>query len=198
MKRRRFVQAAVAAGPATPVLLAQGTGAPGRPPLPSAEPPKIELTVAEAATESVVKFFSTAQFDALRKLSALLIPPLKGAPGALDAHAPEFLDFLLSQSGTEKQALWQLGLDLLNQQAQQKFSKPFASLDDAQAAQLLSPLRKPWTYNPPGDPLERFLHEAKRDVRTATLNSREYVTSGAGGGGARRFGSSGLYWYPVD
>ena len=47
-----------------------------------------------------------------------------------------------------------------------------------------------------GDPLARFLVAAKQDVRTATMNSREWNTAGAAGG--RRTGGTGLYWYPID
>ena len=41
------------------------------------------------------------------------------------------------------------------------------------------PLRAPWTYDAPADPLARFLAAAKQDVRTATVNSREYNAAGA-------------------
>jgi hypothetical protein len=57
-------------------------------------------------------------------------------------------------------------------------------------------LRQPWTYEPPADPLARFLREAKQDVRTATMNSREYASAGSSSG--RRGGGLGQYWYPID
>jgi hypothetical protein len=59
-------------------------------------------------------------------------------------------------------------------------------------------LRAPWTYEPPADPLARFLQAAKADVRTATVNSREFNMAGAAQGGGRRFGAQGLYWLPLD
>jgi len=62
---------------------------------------------------------------------------------------------------------------------------------------LLAPLRAAWTYDPPADPFARFLREAKQDIRTATMNSREWVTAAASAGG-RRGGGVGLYWYPLD
>ena len=41
-----------------------------------------------------------------------------------------------------------------------------------------------------------FLIEAKADVRTATMNSREYIAFRGGAGGRRGFG--GVYWLPLD
>jgi hypothetical protein len=90
-------------------------------------------------------------------------------------------------------------LDQLNSRASKQFSKPFADLDASQAGSLLAPLREAWTFDPPSDPFARFLREAKQDIRTATMNSREWVTAaGSTGGGGRRGGGMGLYWYPLD
>jgi hypothetical protein len=125
------------------------------------------------------------------------MPSVNDAPSALDARAPEFLDWLLSQSPQERQQLYRTGLDQLNAQSKKRFSKSFAEVDAKQAAELLSPLREPWTFDPPADPLARFLRAAKQDVRTATTNSREYAAAAASAG--RRGGAGvGLYWFPLD
>lgn len=145
----------------------------------------------------VPRFFTAGEFAALRKLSETILPPLKGAPGALEAHAPEFLDFYLSESPKDRQQLYKTGLDTLNKNAKQHFDKAFADLDASQAGKILEPLRKPWAYDPPTDPFERFLQAAKADIRLATTNSREY-SAAAASGGSRRFGGAGLYWYPLD
>jgi hypothetical protein len=134
---------------------------------------------------------------ALRKLSELIMPPMNGNSGALEAGAPEFLDFLIGRSPAARQQIYRAGLDALNAQARKRFQKTFAETDAAQSAVLLAPLRAPWSPEPPSDPLARFLQEAKRDIRTATLNSREYSAAAQGGGG-RRFGGGGLYWRPLD
>jgi ABC-type sugar transport system substrate-binding protein len=106
MKRRRFLKAMVAA-PAAPALFAQQPLAPSNPvsatPTAAAasavgELPKIESTVADAAADMQPNFFTAQQFSALQKLSDLLMPSLKGVPGALDTHVPEFLDFLIGSS----------------------------------------------------------------------------------------------------
>lgn len=198
MKRRRFIQT-VAAAPAlaipaaAPAALAQPPGAAQRP---QAEAPKFELATPDAVGETTPRFFNAQQFAALRKLSELLMPAMNDLPGALEAKAPEFLDFLIGASGSERKQLYKNGLDALNTQAQKRFGKAFAETSETQAAEILAPLRQPWTYEPPADPFARFLREAKQDVRTATMNSREYATAGSGGG--RRGGGMGQYWYPID
>lgn len=168
-----------------------------RTPTAAATSPKIETAVADEVAEMSPKFFSAAQFAALRKLSETLMPVMNEKPGALETGVPEFLDFLLSESPADRQQLYKTGLDLLNSQAKKKFSKAFADADPAQVATLLAPLREQWTFDPPSDPLARFLRAAKQDVRTATLNSREYA-SAAASAGSRRGAGVGLYWYPLD
>jgi hypothetical protein len=143
------------------------------------------------------RFFSAAQFAALRRLSEILVPAGDESPGALEARAPEFLDWLLSQSPQDRQQLYRVGLDQLNTQAKKRFSRNFAEVDARQAAELLAPLRESWTLDPPADPLARFLREAKHDVRTATMNSREY-TAAAASRGRRGSAGLGLYWLPLD
>lgn len=161
------------------------------------EAPKLETAPLDAAGETTPGFFSAPQLAALKKLSAILMPPLNNMPGALEAGAPEFLDFLISKSPAERKQLYTTGLNTLNAQATKRFGKAFADVTDAQAAELLAPLRQPWTYQPPADPFARFLREAKQDVRTATINSREYALAASSGG--RRGGSGlGQYWYPID
>jgi hypothetical protein len=197
MKRRRFIQtvaaAPVLAVPAAPAALAQAPGAASRA---QEDAPKFELTTPDAVAESAPRFFNAQQFATLRKLSEILMPALNGMPGALEAQAPEFLDFLIGVSPAERKQLYKNGLDTLQAQAQKRFSKPFAELNETQAGELLAPLRQPWTYDPPADPFARFLREAKQDVRNATVNSREYATSGSAG--SRRGGGMGQYWYPID
>lgn len=218
MKRRRFVQALTAA-PTVPALLAQvpaqnnaprptspvpppadATTPPAplnRTPPAAAELPKLQYSVHDDVGDMQPRFFSAPQFAALKKLSEILMPSVNEAPSALDAHTPEFLDWLLAQSPQERQQLYRVGLDQLNAQAKKRFGKCFAEADTKQASELLAPLREPWTYEPPADPLARFLRAAKQDVRTATLNSHEYASAAAAGG--RRGGAGlGLYWFPLD
>lgn len=211
MNRRGFVRA-LAAVPAVPALIAQQPGpaqpAPGIPqnstlPVPppttaASEISKLESSVPDEAAEMMPHFFTQPQFAALRKVCDIIMPSIEGKPGALVAKAPEFLDFLVGQSLADRKDVYRSGLDALNNQAQKRFSKSFADLDAAQADALLAPLRAPWTYETPTEPVARFLRVAKAEVRTATANSHEYLQAFSGGGGARRGGGGGLYWYPLD
>ena len=202
MKRRRFLQT-IAAAPIASTALAQQPAAAVNPAAPANAPSrpvegvsKVESSVADVAGEMVPAFFNAGEFAALRKLSDILMPPMRGAPGALDAKAPEFLDFLIGASPSDRQQLYKAGLDALNAQAAKRFNKPFAEVDSAEAGTLLASLRQPWTFEPPADPLARFLQAAKQDVRTATTNSSEWT--GASSSGGRRSGGIGQYWYSIE
>lgn len=209
MKRRRFLQAAVAA-PAVPALVAQQPPAPPTPPaaagrgaggrgMATSDPPHIALADADDAAVTVARFFNPAQFAALRKLAGLLVPPMKGAPGALDSDAVEFIDFLVSKSPAATQALYRNGLDALNASARRQFAKPFADLDNGQADTILKPLVVPvaWAYDPPKDPVKHFIYQAHQDLRTATRNSPDAARAMANSG-RRGFAGAGLYWHPID
>jgi len=198
MKRRGFFKS-LAAIPAGSALLAQQPAAPLnptqgiQPPARAAdELPKLDTTVAEGGADAMPRFFTPAQFSALEKVSDVIMPAAgSNSPGALAAGAPEFLDFMIGDSGADRQHIYRAGLDGLNAQAKRQFNKAFSDLDATQAGTLLAPLRQPWTYEEPADPVARFLRAAKIDIRTATLNSREY-------GAGRRFAGTGQYWYPLD
>lgn len=193
MKRRRFIQT-VAAAPAMAIPATTPAAQPAAQ-RPQAEAPKLELAPLDAVGDTTPRFFSAVQLATLRKLSDILMPAMNGMPSALEAGAPEFLDFLIGASAADRKQLYKNGLDTLQTQAQKKFGKAFADLNESQIGELLAPLRKAWTYEPPADPFARFLREVKADVRTATINSREYSTAGAAG---RRGGGMGQYWYPID
>jgi len=210
MKRRRFLKGIVAA-PAAPALLAQQATAPASPPARGGrggragaagrgteQVPKLEFTTADVVSEPVVRFFNVQQFAALQKLSGILVPPMKGSPGALDCGVPEFLDFLIGASPADRQRLYRTGLDTLNTQAKKQFSKSFSELDATQADAILRPLlvAVPWAYDPPKDPIKHFLSAARQDVQTATRNSKEANDATTASG--RRGGGGGLYWNPVD
>jgi len=208
MKRRNFMKT-LAAAPAAPALFAQQavpapTAAPTQPPPPaaggrgaggpSALDIKLDVVSPDNVAEPETRFFTATQFAALRKLSDLLMPPMRGNPGALDAAAPEFLDFLIGVSPAERQTLYRNGLDALNARAKKQCSKNFADLDVAQCDAIVRPLLAPvpWTHEPPKDPLQHFMAAAHDDIRTATRNSREWNTSGGRRGGGQ------LFWNTID
>ncbi len=135
-------------------------------------------------------------------MGGLLVPPLDGKPGASEAGAALFLDFLISESPHDRQQLYRRGLDGLNASAHQPFNQSFADLDASQAGTILKPLLavRFWPEDMPEDPMQHFIAQAHQDLHTATANSREWaVASTSGSGGRRGFNqAAGLYWNPID
>lgn len=219
MKRRNFVRSLLVAPAGSAALVAQQTStqAAGKPETTGQKPspplktpgrqtprqptdvPKLPLVQSDLTSEGDQHFFNPAQFAALKKLAAVFMPPLKGKPGAVDAQAPEFLDFLISVSPSDRQELYRSGLDGLNSQASDKFHKPFADLEAPEVDAVLKPLMvaRPWPEDFPEDPLKNFVARVHEDLRTATTNSREWAHSG-NPLFARFSRSSGFYWRPID
>ncbi|MGI8989102.1 MAG: gluconate 2-dehydrogenase subunit 3 family protein [Bryobacteraceae bacterium] len=196
MKRRDILKS-FAVLPAAASALAQEPVVPPKPtPAAIDETPKIQAGVPDSIAETVTHFFLAEEFSALRRLSDLLMPAIGETPGALEARAPEFLDFLLSQSPPDRQKLYRGGLDKLNAEARHRYSKSFSDLDATQADAVLAPLHGAWTYAAPADPLARFLREAKEDVMTATVNSREWVAVVSKR--SRRANGVAMYWSAIE
>ena len=218
MKRRDFVKAMMAASMSAKAVLGQQTAAPTSPSTPAqspqlapaapgpvpwmrglAEVKPLPMTplVPDALAPENKRFFSEHQTATLRRLSEILMPPSKGFPGAIDAEAPEFLDFLIGVSPADRQQMYQSGLDRLEAEATQKFKVSFAALDKAQADQLLRPWLRTWmNEHPPSEPYARFINVAHSDIRTATLNSQAWSKAAKAAG--RQDEGIGLYWFPVD
>lgn len=190
--------ATIATASALPAsLAAQRT--PGRPLADSTPQGPLVLTRADAVADALPEFLSAQQLATLTRLSDLLMPRVGELPGAIDAGAPEFLDFLMSESPNEDQAVYTAGLDALNDAAATQFGQPFADVAETQAHMLLAPLREAWAPEPSTDPLVAILHRAKDDVRIATVNTEIWAKAFAaqGGGGRRRLGA-GQYWTTVE
>jgi hypothetical protein len=162
----------------------------------------LEVTPVDLAGRPALRYFTPTQFSTLGKLGDLLVPPLKDNPGAREAQAPEFLDFLISVSPDDRQKLYLAGLDALDAQAKDKFQKTFSDLDAQQADAILRPLlvARPWSMDFPSDPLQNFIAQVHEDLRTATMNSREWAAASEKSGRrfTRGFRTSGYYWSPID
>jgi hypothetical protein len=201
MKRRRFMQA-LAAAPVVPALAQQVRPAPpsggrgGRGGLGAEQGVKeFEVTPPDAVANTAARFFTPAQFSALRKLSETLLPAMGGNPGAIECEAPEFLDFLIGVSPADRQQLYRGGLDALNAKAKAKFAKSFAELDAKQVDAVIRPLlaATPWAWDLPKDPAMRFIASVRTDVATATRNSPAWAEKAGTRGGAGQ-----LKWLPID
>jgi len=214
MRRRDFVKAMVAASASAKTLLGQQPATPVAPSVPPAVPPaaptapgpvpwmrglmevkplSIASIVPDAVAQTNAYFFNEQQLATLRRLSEILLPPLKGYPGAKEAGTPEFIDFLIGVSPTERQKMYQSGLDRLNTEAKQHFGVAFSKLEKSQADQLIRPWLRAWvTDHPPAEPYARFINIAHSDIRTATINSQAWSDAG------KKTPDMELYWFPVD
>ena len=214
MRRRDFVKAIVAASAGAKTVLGQQSTAPVAPSVPPAVPPAattapgpvpwmrglmevkplpIGSTVVDAVAQTDAYFFNEAQLATLRGLSQILMPSLRGYPGAKEAGTAEFLDFLIGVSPAHRQQMYQSGLDRLDAEAKQRFDVAFSRVDGTQADQLIRPWLRTWmTDHPPTEPYARFINIAHSDIRTATINSEVWSKA------RQRTPEMELYWFPVD
>jgi hypothetical protein len=169
---------------------------PQKPPAAIDENPKLPATATEAVADPIPRFFDPEGFQALRRLGEILVPARPNLPGAVEAEAAEFLDFLIGQSPTDRQSLYRDGVAQLNAQARSRYGKPFSEVTAADADSILAPLHEAWTYKGPTDPFARFLSAAKEDFLKATVNSRQWAMAASG----RSRSASGLntYWFPIE
>jgi hypothetical protein len=157
----------------------------------------ITSSVPDLVANTEAHFFTDAQFETLTKLSAILMPPLNGYPGALQTGAPEFIDFLIGASPVDRQNLYRSGLNRLNADAKKQFGIPFAQVSAAQASTLLTPWLRTWMPDhPPQGKYEQFINVAHQDIRTATMNSQAWSVAATSSG--ERQPGIGLYWSPID
>jgi hypothetical protein len=220
MRRRDFVKGILAASAAAKAMAAQQAApaapaasaaqhtlppatpiAPGPVPwmrgLIDVKPLDMGTVVPDTVAQTEAHFFNAQQTATLRRLCALLMPPLKGRPGALDAGTPEFLDFLIGVSPRDQKQMYLSGLDRLDAEAKHKFGAGFGATTDVQADALIRPWLRAWmTDHPPAEPFARFINLVHSDIRMATINSQAWSEAGQ----AERRGAAGvdLYWYPVD
>lgn len=221
MRRRDFVKGILAASaaakamgaqqaapaapspvPATPqVLPPHAAVAPGPTPwmtgLMEVKPLELSALVPDAVAQTDAHFFTATQTATLRRLCEVLMPRIKGYPGALDAGTPEFLDFLIGVSPRVQQQMYQAGLDRLETEARGKFAVPFAKASDAQADSLIHPWLRSWmSDHPPIEAHARFINLAHHDIRTATVNSQQWSEAELAAKGEAP--GLDLYWYPID
>ena len=210
MKRRSILRSIVALPGITAVLpggaaqqdvtAARDKGLPAGPPLVPpgiGETPNTPVTPAGETAETVVRTFSAEQMAALSRLGELIVPGYNGNPGASEAGAAGFLDFLVGCSLQSRIELYKNGLDALNEHSREKFGKAFSQTNAAEAGTLLAPLREPWTYRRASENgFGAFLLAAKGDLLRATVNSRPYID--AVSQTRRAPNASAFYWYPIS
>ena len=158
------------------------------------ENPKLTVSAPDVVAEAATRFFDPEAFQAFRHLGEILVPPRQNLPGAVQAEAAEFLDFLIGQSPADRQTLYRDGVAQLNVRARSRYGKAFAEVSPADADSILAPLHEAWTYQGPADPFARFLCAAKDDFLRATANSRQWAAAGR----SRSASGLGTYWFPIE
>ena len=205
MQRREFVRAVLTIGVTPRLLLAQqATPAPPPPaPVPwllglNPHTPLPHVEVAEEIAASDLRFFTPLQMETLSRLADVLVPPLNGKPGALQAQVPAFLDFFIGSSPDTQRQVYTGGLDWLDSESQKKHNTLFAKLEDAQAGALLSPWLRTWMNDhPPAELHADFINIAHDDIRKATLNSRAWFEAVPPPTAPDPYNPT-LYWYPIE
>lgn len=194
MKRRQAIQALLG----TPALTALPQRALASPqsPRPPDESVKLTLATGDAVADPVPAFLTAQQLAALDRLGDLLVPAVQNRPGASQAKAAEFLDFLLTQSSHERRVLYRNGLDRLQLESGKRYNRRFEDLTAEQAGAILSPLHEKWSYQGPADSFARFLRAAKDNLIAATFSSREFAEAQRAAG--RRASGTGTYWFPIE
>jgi hypothetical protein len=208
MKRRTLLRSmaaipSLAAGQALPqreTTAARDKGLPAGPTLipPGVnETPTIPVIPADETSDSRIRTFDQEQFAALARLGEMLVPSWNGKPGAAEAGAAEFLDFLVGCSPASRVELYKSGLDELNRRAREQFGKSFAAVSQTDADSMLAPLREKWSYGRAArNDFDGFLLTAKGDLLRATVNSRPYID--AVSQERRPRNASNFFWYPIS
>lgn len=117
----------------------------------------LPIAVAEQNAAARPMILNDAQRATLRRLADEIVP------GAGEAGAGEFLEFLAASSPQPTRQQFAAGLDGLEQAARRRHNRSFSELGASEVAEVLSPLREAWIYQP-ATPLAAFLRQTKSDL----------------------------------
>ena len=196
------------AAPYAPANKPAGAAEPA-PPEDVEEDPANPTTLAGRGSEQVggaftPTFFTATQFATLRALAGALMPPMNGFPGAIEAQAPEFIDFYVGRSAAdpvgraELRTWYRNGLDDLEQRARRTFSTSFAQLTPDQVGTIITPMFQRIGAGRQSVSVYRrlpFMNEVRFEVRNATMNSPQWAAATER---AKQRLVAGIYWRRVD
>ena len=92
-------------------------------------------------------FFTPAEWETVRMLADLIIPPDERSGGATDAGVPEFMDFMMLERKDEQ--LWMRGgLAWLDAESERRFGRRFTATTDAERRALLDDIAWPARAKP--------------------------------------------------
>ena len=118
-------------------------------------------------------YFNAQRYATLVRLCQLVGPSTQGYPSAVDAGAPQFLDFLIGGSPADRQAMYNDGLDRLNADSMKMNKVSFDKTDARQADAVIRPHLKGWINDhPPTEKHQKFVALSQRDIEiTQTIDA---------------------------
>ena len=91
---------------------------------------------ATAKGEYVPKYFTAHEYQTLRRLADLIVPADQNSTGALDAGAPEFIDYLSSQN-KDMADIYTGGIAWLDMEMKRRYGAAFVDAKPAEQTALL-------------------------------------------------------------
>ena len=119
------------------------------------------------------KVFTAHEYTTLRRLAELIMPPEERSKGALEAGAPEFIDFLCSVND-ELSAIYTGGMGWLDEQMKRRHQATFVDAKPEQQTAMLDLIahRKNEAEHPELGPGIRFFTWARNMVVDAYYTSK--------------------------
>jgi len=103
---------------------------------------------AQAGTPYVPKFFTAHEWETVKVLVDIILPPDERSGGATDAGVPEFIDFIMQDEPvlaeeSRRQTSMRGGLAWLDLECQERFDKMFVACSDQERAEVLDEISWP-------------------------------------------------------
>jgi gluconate 2-dehydrogenase gamma chain len=120
--------------------------------------------------EYIPKGFAPHEFQTLRRLSDLIIPADEHSPGALEAGAAEWIDYMASNS-TELAEIFTGGFGWLDNDMQRRYGVDFVNAKPEQQTSMLDLIAFPKNEKPETAPGIHFFNWARNLVLDAYYTS---------------------------
>ncbi|SRR5581483_2064175 len=117
------------------------------------------------------KCFTAHEYETLRRLAELIMPADEQSGSALDAGAPEFIDFLASRND-ELAAIYTGGIAWLDAQMRRRYAKAFVDAEPGQQTAMLDLIAYRRNESPELNPGIQFFTWARNMVVDAYFTSK--------------------------
>jgi len=174
IKRRQVLQL-LGATPAVALTWAPGAQAGQAPPAAAGAAGQKPGAKPAARGASKLKFFTPSEYATVVMLSGIVIPKDERSGSAIDAGAPEFIDYTLGVTLADQQAPQTAirgGLAWLEHECQRRFQQPFTKCTDAQRTEILDEIAWPKKAKPAMSHGVRFFTVFRDMVASAFWSSK--------------------------